>query len=255
MKKHSRKQWKKKEVRKKEVRRKKERRKKELISDRTSRIIHRDKTEADFFFLSLSSFSPLTLSSFLSSFSSTTDEEWGNVSSVVVTVSFIFRNRMATFEGREMQPKETEEKTTAAHLHHPFSSFSSNAANGTKEEKVEEQEKKEEEKEKKEEEKEKKEIKEREERNERKRSRKKNLNVCALILTRGSSKSIPGKNIRSFNGHPLIVHSLQTVLQCQCKSLSFSFTLFSLSSFPFISFPSFSHFFAVFSSFFLSLSL
>lgn len=121
---------------------------------------------------------------------------------------------MATFEETKMQPKETEEKITATHLHHLSSSFSSNGANGTKEEKEKQEKVKEEEE---------KGMKEREgkERNEKKR-RKENLNVCALILTRGSSKSIPGKNIRSFNGYPLIVHSLKTVLQCRCKFLSFS---------------------------------
>lgn len=39
-------------------------------------------------------------------------------------------------------------------------------------------------------------------------------NVLAIIPARGGSKGIPGKNIRDFAGKPLIVHSIETALQC-----------------------------------------
>lgn len=39
-------------------------------------------------------------------------------------------------------------------------------------------------------------------------------NVLAVIPARGGSKGIPGKNIRSFVGKPLIVHSIEAALQC-----------------------------------------
>lgn len=55
--------------------------------------------------------------------------------------------------------------------------------------------------------------------NEEKRLVKKNLNIVALILSRGSSKSIPGKNVQPFNGVPLIVHCLQIVTKCECTFL------------------------------------
>ena len=39
-------------------------------------------------------------------------------------------------------------------------------------------------------------------------------NVLAIIPARGGSKGIPGKNIRTFAGKPLIVHSIEAALQC-----------------------------------------
>ena len=39
-------------------------------------------------------------------------------------------------------------------------------------------------------------------------------NILAVIPARGGSKGIPGKNIRDFAGKPLIVHSIETSLQC-----------------------------------------
>jgi CMP-N,N'-diacetyllegionaminic acid synthase len=39
-------------------------------------------------------------------------------------------------------------------------------------------------------------------------------NVLAIIPARGGSKGIPGKNIRLFAGKPLIVHSIETALNC-----------------------------------------
>ncbi|MGK0500803.1 MAG: CMP-N-acetylneuraminic acid synthetase [Oceanicoccus sp.] len=42
----------------------------------------------------------------------------------------------------------------------------------------------------------------------------KEKNVLAIIPARGGSKGIPGKNIRDFVGKPLIVHSIETSLEC-----------------------------------------
>lgn len=39
-------------------------------------------------------------------------------------------------------------------------------------------------------------------------------NVLVIIPARGGSKGIPGKNIRPFAGKPLIVHSIETALNC-----------------------------------------
>lgn len=39
-------------------------------------------------------------------------------------------------------------------------------------------------------------------------------NVLAIVPARGGSKGIPGKNIRSFVGKPLIVHSIEVALRC-----------------------------------------
>lgn len=39
-------------------------------------------------------------------------------------------------------------------------------------------------------------------------------NVLAIIPARGGSKGIPGKNIKSFAGKPLIAHSIETALNC-----------------------------------------
>ncbi|MCX2982122.1 acylneuraminate cytidylyltransferase family protein [Halieaceae bacterium IMCC14734] len=38
--------------------------------------------------------------------------------------------------------------------------------------------------------------------------------VLAIIPARGGSKGIPGKNIKQFAGKPLIVHSIETALNC-----------------------------------------
>jgi CMP-N,N'-diacetyllegionaminic acid synthase len=43
-------------------------------------------------------------------------------------------------------------------------------------------------------------------------------NVLAVIPARGGSKGIPGKNIRAFAGKPLIVHSIETSLNCSLVS-------------------------------------
>lgn len=45
------------------------------------------------------------------------------------------------------------------------------------------------------------------------------MKISALILARGNSKSIPGKNIKRLNGVPLICRSLAVVVQCDCKYL------------------------------------
>lgn len=39
-------------------------------------------------------------------------------------------------------------------------------------------------------------------------------NVLAIIPARGGSKGLPGKNIRLFAGKPLLVHSIETALNC-----------------------------------------
>jgi CMP-N,N'-diacetyllegionaminic acid synthase len=39
-------------------------------------------------------------------------------------------------------------------------------------------------------------------------------NVLAVIPARGGSKGIPGKNIKAFCGKPLIVHSIESALNC-----------------------------------------
>ncbi len=38
--------------------------------------------------------------------------------------------------------------------------------------------------------------------------------ILAIIPARGGSKGIPGKNIRTFAGKPLLVHSIEAALQC-----------------------------------------
>ena len=43
-------------------------------------------------------------------------------------------------------------------------------------------------------------------------------NVLAIIPARGGSKGLPGKNIRPFAGKPLIVHSIETSLNCPLVS-------------------------------------
>jgi len=43
-------------------------------------------------------------------------------------------------------------------------------------------------------------------------------NVLAIIPARGGSKGIPGKNIRLFAGKPLLVHSIETALNCPLVS-------------------------------------
>ena len=35
------------------------------------------------------------------------------------------------------------------------------------------------------------------------------INVIAIIPARGGSKGIPGKNIKNFEGKPLIIHSIE----------------------------------------------
>lgn len=42
----------------------------------------------------------------------------------------------------------------------------------------------------------------------------KKSSVLALIPARGGSKGLPGKNIRSFSGHPLIAHSIFMARMC-----------------------------------------
>ena len=39
-------------------------------------------------------------------------------------------------------------------------------------------------------------------------------NITAFIPARGGSKGIPGKNIKTFAGKPLIVHSIEYALNC-----------------------------------------
>jgi CMP-N,N'-diacetyllegionaminic acid synthase len=41
-----------------------------------------------------------------------------------------------------------------------------------------------------------------------------NLMTIATICARGGSKGLPGKNIRTFAGKPLIVHSIEQALAC-----------------------------------------
>ncbi len=40
--------------------------------------------------------------------------------------------------------------------------------------------------------------------------------VLAVIPARGGSKGIPHKNIRAFNGYPLIAYSIAAALQAEC---------------------------------------
>ena len=42
--------------------------------------------------------------------------------------------------------------------------------------------------------------------------------MLAIIPARGGSKGLPGKNIRAFAGKPLIVHSIETALNCALVS-------------------------------------
>ena len=39
------------------------------------------------------------------------------------------------------------------------------------------------------------------------------MNIC-IISTRGGSKRIPSKNIREFNGKPVIAYSIEAALEC-----------------------------------------
>jgi pseudaminic acid cytidylyltransferase len=45
-------------------------------------------------------------------------------------------------------------------------------------------------------------------------TREKNLNIC-VIPARGGSKRIPKKNIKYFNGKPIIAYSIQAALRCK----------------------------------------
>ena len=43
------------------------------------------------------------------------------------------------------------------------------------------------------------------------------MNAIAIIPARGGSQRIPGKNLKLFNGEPMIVWSIRTALACASR--------------------------------------